>query len=73
MLNCEIEGKSKFRSVPCHLKGIEQRKFQGGFSTVSLPQIGTFVAAVEFRYLPECTFPDMLIYWCFKGHIYINT
>ncbi len=38
-------------------------------ATVSLPQIGTFVAVVDCRYLPECTFLDMLIYWCFKGHM----
>ena len=44
---------------------------QSGFSTVVLPQIGTFVAAVDFRYLPECTFSDMLIYCCFMRHVLI--
>ena len=42
-------------------------RYQSGFSTDVLPQIGTFVAAVDCRYLPECTFLDMLIYWCLKG------
>ena len=63
-----VEYRIEIKSIQTFVGRIRKNYTQGGFSTVSLPQIGTFVAAVDFRYLPECTFLDVLIYWCFEGH-----